>query len=185
MLRKVYLHGDLARLHDGPIVVAAETAAEAVEAVTRQIPGFKPAFNRPPKKVKVVGCEKVEDLFVPLDQDELHLVPQLNGGKKGGWVQILIGIALVAISFIPGLQAFATLASILLKAGALLILGGLVQLLSPKPSSDDERQRSDYLGAPGNTVRIGTRIPILYGRYRVYGHYLSFDIHATRVAAEV
>ena len=69
-------------------------------------------------------------------------------------------------------------ASLLMKVGALALLGGLSQLLAPTPEAEEEQNRSAYLGAPGNTVKIGTRIPILYGRHKVYGHFLSFDINA-------
>lgn len=175
------LHGDLRSLHDGPIRVFAKTAAEAIEAVSRQVKGFAPKLKRGYRRVKAVGFDTVESLFEPLKTDEIHLVPQFNGGKRGGFIQILLGAVLLAASFlIPGLGA--TFAGMLMKAGALLILGGISQLLSPTPSSESEEQRSHYLGAPGNTTRIGTRIPILYGTHKVSGHFLSFDVNATQVA---
>ncbi|BCJ91772.1 hypothetical protein IZ6_25070 [Terrihabitans soli] len=119
----------------------------------------------------------MEDLYKSLQADDLHILPQLTGGKSGGFVQILIGAALVAASFIPGINAVA--AGMIMKVGALLILGGLAQMLAPAPLDDQsEQDRSRYLGSPRNTVQIGTRIPILYGRFRVYGHFLSFDINS-------
>ena len=175
MLRTVYLHGSLAALHPGPIQIHATTVAEAVEGISRQIEGL----HR--RRIAVVDAETIEDLFrfLPEDQTEIHIVPQLNGGKSGGFTQILIGAALVAASFIPGLNA--TVATMILQAGALAILGGLSQLLAPQPKADDEQEKNRYLGAPKNTVEIGTRIPILYGEFRCYGHWLGFDINAMEV----
>lgn len=168
--RIVVLHGHLARFHEGPIRIVANTIAEAVEAVSRQV---FPSRQR----VKIVGCETEEDLYRDLgDQEEIHIVPQLSGGKRGGLLQILLGIALVGLGFFLGPATW--LGSMLMKVGAMAVLGGLAQLLAPQPEDDKEEKKSRYLGAPQNTVQIGTRIPILYGEYRVYGHYLAMNVDA-------
>ena len=168
--RVVVLHGHLSRFHDGPIRVVAKTVAEAVEAVSRQVFPSR-------QKVKVVGCETKEDLYRDLgDQEEIHIVPQLSGGKKGGLLQILLGVALVGIGFFVGPATW--FGSMLMKVGAMAVLGGLAQLLAPQPEDDKDDNKSRYLGSPANTVKIGTRIPILYGEYRVYGHYLAMNIDA-------
>lgn len=179
MLRRVHLHGYLAAFHEGPITVAGNTVADIVEGVTRQLPGFAPHPVRGRHRIKVVGFETYESVHTPLSPDvvEIHIVPQLAGGKNGGFLQILLGAALLAVGFFLGPATF--LGSTLMKVGALAILGGVTQLLSPSPEADsDEQTKSKYLGAPKNTVQIGTRIPILYGRHRVYGHFLSFDLNA-------
>jgi len=173
MLRQVHLHGYFTAFHDGPIAVVAETVSDAVEAVTRQLKGFQPTV-RGRHRVKVVGHETTEALYQPLGETvDIHLVPQFAGGKSGGFIQIIIGAVLVAGSFLlPGPWA-----PYLMATGAMLMLGGLVQLLSPAPG---EEKKSRYLGTPKNTVEIGTRIPILYGEDKVYGHYLSFDVDALK-----
>ncbi|RWB08775.1 MAG: tail assembly protein [Mesorhizobium sp.] len=152
--------------------------AEVIECVTRQLPGFAPRPVEGRHRIKVVGCETRQSLYCPLgDQTEIHIVPQFNGGKSGGLGQILIGAALIAIGvFTFGATTF--WGSMLLKVGALSLLGGLAQLLAPTPENDTSKDQSRYLGSPKNTVSIGTRIPILYGEDRVYGQFLSFDINA-------
>ncbi|WP_454287268.1 hypothetical protein [Rhizobium arsenicireducens] len=177
MKRKIVLHGYFAAFHDGPIEVSGDTVADIIEGLTRQVAGFAPDPIKGRHRVKVVGYEREEDLHTYLGPDvtEIHLIPQLNGGKQGGLMQVLLGVVLIGVGFMLG----GPLGSMLMKAGALAILGGLTQMLAPKPETDkDTGPTSIYLGAPKNTVKIGTRIPILYGRYRVYGHYLSFDINA-------
>lgn len=176
---EVILHGRFAKYHEGPIKVEGENAFQIVEALSRQIVGFQPHPITGKARVKVVGYETEESLYVDLAPDTvLHITPQLNGGKSGNaFLQIVAGIALIGVSFIPGIGALA--ASIAMKVGTMLVLGGLSQLLAPAPENDkDEQVKSRYLGAPGNTVQIGTRIPILYGEDRVYGHFLSFDINS-------
>lgn len=182
MKRRVHLHGYLAKFHDGPVEIVAETAADAVEGVTRQLAGFAPRPRLGRHRIKVVGCETREDLYRNLgDQEDIHIVPQLSGGKEGGLIQILLGVALVALGFFTGGATW--FGGLLIKVGAMMILGGLVQALSPQPDAEDEKQRTRYLGAPQNTVKIGTRIGILYGTDRVGGHFLSFDINAVRGGA--
>ncbi|RWI74785.1 hypothetical protein [Mesorhizobium sp.] len=168
---KVFLHGYFAKFHPGPIEVNASTVAEAVTLVTRQLPGFRPNAVRGRHRITVAGCENVENLYRPAVNGEIHLIPQFAGGKSGGFLQILLGVALVAVGWFAGI-------GFLLQAGALIFLGGISQLLMPAPDAEDNEKKSRYLGAPKNTVEIGTRIPILYGEDLVGGHFLSFDTDA-------
>ncbi len=168
---KVHLHGYFASFHQGPIEVVASTVAEAVSFVTRQLPGFQPNAVRGRHRAAVVGCNTIEDLYRPAEGGEIHLIPQFAGGKKGGFVQIIIGAALIAVGVFTQ-QAW------LVQAGALMLLGGVAQFLMPTPDAEDQSKKSRYLGASGNTVEIGTRVPILYGEDLVYGHFLSFDTDA-------
>lgn len=179
MLRRVFLHGTLKKLHDGPIEVVASNVAEAIRHVSLQVPGFEPNALTGYKRIQVAGCDTIEDLFADNDMEEIHIFPQFNGGKKGGFLQILIGAALVVASFVvPGGPI---IAGLLLKVGALVVLGGVLQLFSA-PNRDSgpaaQQQANHYLGAPKNTVAIGTRIPILYGRRKIGGHILSINVNA-------
>lgn len=175
MLRRIHLHGSLKTLHPGPIEVYAASVAEALKAVTSQIPGFRGNAVEGPRRIKVMNYETVESLIVPSADEDLHVFPQLNGGKSGGFFQILIGAVLIAASFVPGLQAFAP---ILLKIGIMMVIGGILQLFNtPKRDNKDSvEKKSHYLGTPKNTVEIGTRIPILCGEDKIGGHYISFNI---------
>lgn len=180
MIRSVVLHGPFAAYHDGPIQMGGDTVAEIVEAVTRQIKGFAPHPVTGKARIKVEGFDTYESLFETLGEDveEIHIVPQFIGGKNSNaLMQIGLGLALVGLGFALGPAAY--WGSMAIKAGALMVLGGLAQILAPAPEADKETtSKNQYLGAPKNTVAIGTRIPILYGEDRVYGHYISFDINA-------
>lgn len=177
---KVHLHGYLSEFANGPVEVMADTIAEAVEAVTRLLPSFRPNAVRGRHRIKVVGADVLEDLYKPLDKEEIHIVPQFCGGKEGGFFQMLLGVALVGVGLLLG--AGGMVGGLLIKVGAMMFLGGLAQLLAPQPEDNDDEKKNRYLGAPKNTVKIGTRVPILYGQTQVYGHYLSFDIDAIDVS---
>lgn len=178
MLRRIHLHGSLKSIHPEVIELHAATVAEALQAITRQLKGFAGNAVTGPLRVKVAGFETVESLIAPSDARDLHLFPQLNGGKNGGFFQVLIGAVLIAASFIPGVGT--TLGPILLKVGIMMVLGGVLQFFNtPKRDNKDSvEKKSHYLGAPKNTVEIGTRIPILCGEDKIGGHYLSFNIDA-------
>lgn len=179
MLRKIYLHGYLAEFHDGPITMVGDTVAELIEGVTRQVKGFQPDPVRGRHRIKVAGFDTEESLHTHLgpEIEEIHITPQMSGGKKGGLLQILLGAVLIGVGMLIG--AGTMIGSMMMKVGALALLGGLSALLAPQPEADkSEQNRSAYLGAPKNTVKIGTRIPILYGEHLVFGHFLSFDINA-------
>lgn len=176
-VKRLHFHGPLKKLCPEPVEFICDTVAEAIEAISKQIPAFK---SRP--KVSVVGFETVDSLYKTTDIEDIHITPALVFGKKRGLVQTVIGAVLIAASILmPGLPTWA--ATALFMAGVSLTTGGIVQMLTPVPTVDtvqsEEEERSKYLGTPRNTTRIGTPIPILYGKRRVGGHILSFNIDAT------
>jgi predicted phage tail protein len=114
---------------------------------------------------------------------DIHLIPQLNGGKNGGFFQVLIGAVLVAASFAATALGLPTIGGILLKVGITLMIGGVLQLLQQPPRENDSNSKKNhYLGSPQNTTQIGTTIPILCGRRKVGGQFLSFQIAPVEVA---
>ena len=178
---RVMFHGSLqAMVPDGIEVIdfAVKTVRECVEAVSIQIP----AFNKGPRKlVQILGVQNEHDLLRE-DVDVVHIMPAFVGGKRGGLVQILLGGLLIAASILlPGLGTIAgvSLNTILFNAGLAIALSGIASLFAPKPPSNvasTNPEGSKYLGAQGNTVKIGTRIPLGYGRQKIYGHILSFNV---------
>jgi predicted phage tail protein len=103
-----------------------------------------------------------------------------------------VGVVLIGVAFYLGGAALAgptlfgttTVSSLMFNFGLSLVMGGLLEMLSPAPKMDSsgnaasDPEASKYLGATQNTVKIGTRIPLLYGRHIAYGHYISFDVDA-------
>lgn len=179
MLRRIHLHGILKPIHPGPIEVYAASAAEALRAISRQLPGLAGNAVTGPPRIKVAGHETIESLIGPSDAVDLHVVPQFCGGKSGGFFQVLIGSLLVAASFAL-LPVAPTFAPILMKLGAMMVIGGVLQMIvaPDRDKKDALEKKNHYLGAPRNTVEIGTRIPVLCGEDKVGGHFLSFQIDA-------
>jgi predicted phage tail protein len=195
MRLKIILHGALRNLQRDPVEIEAKTPLEALKTYFTQAKQFAPTPGNLPWRVKVAGFEDIGALSSPTEKTELHVVPDFDVSGKSPLIAIGIGIVFIAASFIPGLNAAVwaggpTIASIVLGIGVSIALGGLMQLISPAPSAvtssgsnaTGDPAASKYLGAPKNTVAIGTRISILVGRYLGAGQYLSFDIQAMDVA---
>lgn len=186
MMKKIILHGKLKELYDKPIEVEASTIAEAVRAL-QFIPELQPEDGKP-WPVTIQGVTNEIALYAETDQEEIHIYPRVGGaGGRGGLLQILLGITLIALAFVlPGTaigMALGLTKGTLLLGGAMMVLGGVMQMLMPVPETDSS-EASLYLGAGVNTVKIGTRIPVVYGTRKIGGHYLSFDVDAKDIALE-
>jgi predicted phage tail protein len=180
---KVFLHGPLKEAGVEFYEVAARTAAQALEILSGQIKSLRPDAVRGRRRVQVRECPEAEDLYRNVG-DEIHVIPAMKFGKDNGVVQIVVGAVLIVAGMATG-QVWASklgaqIATGMIAAGIGMIVGGLITMIAPQPSLEDNENtmRSRYLGAPGNTVRIGTTVPLLLGRRRVGGHFLSLQIDA-------
>ena len=191
------LHGRLRKLAPEGLWVDVATAAEAILAMSHALAkDLMPTPARPRQTVCIPGYEVDQDFYtlLPPEVTELHIVPVMMGGKGGGILQMVVGAVLIVVGVIVGIWAGwtgvgGTVAYGLISMGIGMMLGGVLAMLSPGPKPFDTpkidmegRTASLYAGRPRNTTKIGTRIPICYGRYRLYGHILSSDIQATEVA---
>lgn len=177
--RRVVLHGFLKKLHpEGSLLLTFNTPAEAIEMITSQVPELFRNHNRPQIPIQIVANNRwikdPEEIFQEFKGDELHLVPMVCGGKNF-FTTILIAAALVAASFIPGLNTY--VAAALFSAGIGVALMGISQLLQPTPKADKTHAPSGSFGPPKNTVKIGTRVALCYGkRVAIGGQILSYNV---------
>ncbi len=189
--RRIHLYGYLRDICPDVIELTADTVAEAINGLQKVKRGlFQPnAIEGTRPTIKVLGFDTVESLTAKSDVQDLHIVPAFSGGKSG-WVSILVGAVLIAAAFIPGVGeaiAGATFglfgASNLALIGTGLVLGGLTQTLFPVKLADQQLDQNNYLGSPQNTVKIGTRIPLLFGTCLAYGQFLSYNVAALNLNA--
>ena len=174
-MKTLIFHGSLKNLVPDPIQVHARSVAEALSLLAGFSPFNKPGFSRP--HVRVKGFDSRDSLYVETEETEIHIYPTHigGGGGKPGVLQVALAAVIAVVNFFtfnnPHVYMFA----------ASLAVGGLIQMLTPQPdlSGDSENQdKSRYLPSNKNTTKIGTPISLLFGRRRVYGHYLSFDVDA-------
>ena len=203
-LKKVFIYGKLKQLIGRDFVeLSGDTVYELVSGVSANFKTvLQPAPGKPKMICKVRGFDTEESLHRTLtdDETEIHLYPTLlGGGGNGGLMKVIVGaiiLAVVAFAIVAtgglaalaaGTTAFTAFGSTLLMTGATMFIGGLLELLAPQPkmdlSSSNDIESSKYLGSQGNTVKIGTSIPIIFGEHLAFGHYISFNVDATNVAA--
>lgn len=180
-LREIRLYGHLGqrfgRLHH----LAVANTAEAIRALAANFPGFERALmdHKPGWHVSAgeAHLEQVERVHDPIGAaDVIRIIPAIAGAKSG-WMSILIGVALIAaVAVIAGpaaLFATGTLGGVVGSIGFSLVLGGVAQLLAPKPemqagSGAAEDQKPSYVfSGPINTSQQGVGVPICYGEMTI------------------
>lgn len=184
LLMKIKLHGIFKEAYPGDFEIEADTVADAIEGWSRQVKFYEHLSYEYRPVVRVVGFDDYDSLYEKTEQNEIHLVPAMMGGG-GKFGSILIGAALIGLSFIPGAQAGTLLlgkfATGVLATGIGMVLSGVMGLFikAPSVSKANDPEASKYLGLSNNTTAIGTPIAICYGEVPVDGHVLTLNVDAT------
>lgn len=175
---------------------------EMLRAMCSQVPGFKKymsnahhsgvrfAFFRDGENIGV------EEFELTSTASDFTMMPVTEGAKQGGVLQIVIGaVALVAAFFTAGgslalwgaaMSAGAISATTVLTGiGLSMMLGGVVQMLTPQPkinigaSSSTDNKPNYAFGAPVNTVAMGYPVPLLYGQREIGGAIISAGLFSS------
>jgi len=198
MLRKIKLYGKLAKFVGHRILEAdVATAAEAVRFLVANWPELERHMADQHYRVSVGTYDlDLEELHDPAGQQEIKIVPVM-AGAGGAAGRIILGVLLIAGAFFTGgatlgllgLAAPVALSSVLLFAGATLVLGGVAQLLTPTPkvptgpdTQNDPRKSYSFSGIQ-NTSRQGVPVPIVYGETIVGSVVISAGIDTVQVQA--
>ena len=112
------------------------------------------------------------------------MIPVVIGSKQAGLLQTVVGAVLVVVGVAVGYLSGGTLSAVgygAAKLGAAMMLGGVVQMLSPQPSGLASKQSADNqasyaFGGITNTAAQGYPVPLLYGRRRIGGAIISAGI---------
>jgi predicted phage tail protein len=201
MLRKIRLYGALAKFVGHRVLEAdVATAAEAVRFLVTNWPELERHMADQQYRVRTAASDLgEEDLHNPMGQ-ELRIIPVVEGAGNVG--RIILGIALIALAFVPGIgwaagaAATSTTAAtagslkliggIFLNVGVGLVLTGVSNLLTPTPTitkdEGDPRKSFSFSGIQ-NTSRPGVPVPIVYGEVIVGSVVVSAGIDIVQVAA--
>lgn len=195
-LRAIRLHGALGKRFGRVFRLAVASPAEAVRALSAQLPGFREEIEagrwrvyRGPRKLGRDLDEREVRLGLGAHEREVHFVPVVAGAKRGGFGKIVLGALLVAASFaVPAAGVFGVAAlsgSAVFGLGLSLGLAGLSQALAPTPSAArygerDPEARSNLFGAPVNITSEGAAIPVVFGTCEVGSIVVSSTILTER-----
>ncbi|MDP0450730.1 tail assembly protein, partial [Glaesserella parasuis] len=104
------------------------------------------------------------------DDCTVHFTPVVAGaGKSVGFVQAIVGVALIAVAWWNPLGWTAGTAMMVGAMGASMAMGGVMQMLARPPDmntklSDSEKQQSTSFSNIRNLTPQGRPIPLLYGK---------------------
>ncbi|RDC66587.1 tail assembly protein, partial [Morganella morganii] len=155
------------------------------------IPGFERYLNTSKSRGLTYAVFRgkknigVDDLVFPVTDDVIRIVPVVIGSKRGGLLQVIFGAVMVAAAFWTGgasVAAWGAMHTGLAMTGVSMMLGGIIQMLSPQPGGlamkdQGENKPSYAFGAPVNTVSQGYPVPIGYGKRRIGGAVISAGIY--------
>ena len=191
MYRKIKLYGRLATFVGKRVLHAdVSSAAEAVRFLLANWPELERHMSDQHYRVSVGTYDlDLEELHHPAGAAPISFVPVMAGAGATG--RIIAGVALIALSFIPGFAAWAgpTAYALITGIGASLLIGGVAQLLTPTPSipkgvdSPNDPRKNYSFSSIQNTSRQGTPVPVVYGETIVGSVVVSAGIDIDQVAA--
>lgn len=123
-----------------------------------------------------------DDLGFPVTGETIRIVPVVIGSKKAGILQTILGAVLVVVGAVAFFGFGQPWGVNLMIAGGSMMLGGVVQMLSPQPAGlarreSPENKASYAFGGVTNTASQGYPVGLLYGKRRIGGAIISAGIY--------
>lgn len=178
-VRTILLYGPLRARFGREFRLAVSNMREAIHALSALVPGFREFMVQAAASKQEFAClhgdRRIgeERLGEWLDSEEpIRIAMVVKGNKRGGLFQIVLGaVLIVAATIASGGVAAAFAAEGLIGAaawmGASMMLGGVLQAISPQPqglsATDSPENGASYaFNGPVNMVAQGNPIPIAY-----------------------
>jgi Phage-related protein, tail component len=188
VMTQIELSGELGKIFGKIHHRLINKVSEAGTALAKTIPGFESYMISSKSRGLTFAVFKgkknigVDDLGFPVTGEVIRIVPVIIGGKKAGVLQTVLGAVLVAAGAVLSFTPWAAASPFLYKFGAAMMLGGVVQMLSPQPSGIASKQSADNrasyaFGGVTNTAAQGYPVPLLYGRRLIGGAIISAGIY--------
>lgn len=187
-IKKIKLSGSLGKRFGVFHEFAIDSYPEAIRALSSQVEGFKDYMqsfvgSRMQYAVFVDGVNiGMHDESAFACAKEIRIIPIPTGSKSGGLLQIVVGAVIMVAAFYTGGASFAlmgTFATSAFMMGGAMVLGGVMQMLSPQQGGSkleiqSSKNKPSYaFGGSVNTTAAGYPIPLPYGKRTVGGAVLS------------
>lgn len=188
-VKTIRLYGVLGERFGRVHPMAVSSPIEALKALSVMIPGFQQfMLESKGRGLTFAVFEgkrnlRKDDLQLQANGNDIRIAPVIMGSKKAGMFQTILGAVLVVAGAVLSFTPFAAASPYLYMTGASMMLGGVVQMLSPMQGGLASRQDPDNkpsyaFGGPVNTIAQGNPVPILYGKRRIGGAIISAGIYA-------
>ena len=203
MQRNIYLEGELGSKFGSKMSYNAPTVADVMKLLDVNNEDFRPYLIQAHEKgigfyIDVAGerLEYDEEILLPLNEGDITITP-VPAGSKGGAGKLLAAIAFIAILyFTGGFAGFGAATAptagygyLVAAGGALnmtgmlavglaasLAMSGLAEMMAPDPATDADQQSSYLFNGSEKNVIEGDPVPVLYGKLRIPGQPVSFEI---------
>lgn len=185
----VRLYGKLGALFGREHRLSVSSVREAVRALCIMLPGFERWLETSEERGVTYavfnGSRNISDQELRLNgvHEVIKIAPMIIGSKKAGAFQTIFGAVLVAIGVVLSFTPAAAASPFLYKMGAAMMLGGVVQMLTPSGTQgmtmDSGESRKSYsFGSPINQSAAGNGVNLLYGKRLIAGVLISGGIYA-------
>ncbi|MEL5344843.1 tail assembly protein [Serratia nevei] len=195
-VRTIELRGILGKKFTREFKYRARDVPHAIRALKGLISGFEKFMLESKQKgltfAIFVGDKNISEdqLAMTKGSENIRIIPVIIGSKRGGMFQTILGAAIIAAAvYFSGGTAAAAFSSAgvlnggLAMIGASMMLGGVIQMLSPQPgglsvSQDADNKPSYAFGGPVNSTAQGNPVGVLYGSREIGGAIISAGIYA-------
>jgi len=194
MLRKVYLEGEIGEKFGKEFDISANSFGSVIRCLEMNFPEFRPYLVDCAEKGINFTCQVADkpiqderELLLQYEEGGAMTITAIPAGSKSGIGKILAAIVIIAAAYYLGplgtslsnglgfsLSAGQALA--LAAVGVNLALTGLQQIMAPDPSTDNQQDESYLFQGAGQNIVEGDPVPVLYGKLRVPGRPISFEI---------
>lgn len=189
-LTTIRLYGALGARFGRVHKLAVQTSAEAVKALCINLDGLEQYLYNAKKNGMTFAVFRgkrnigVQDYRGLGGDTDIRIAPMMEGAKKAGMFQTILGAVLVVAGITYGVFTgdWAT-ASYAIQSGVAMMAGGIYQMLSPQPKGlqgrDDPDNKPSYaFGGAVNTLAMGNPVALLYGEREIGGAIISAGILA-------
>lgn len=192
VMTEIQLFGQLGKIYGKKHHRLIRTKHEASRALSATIKGFHQYMLSSQRRgityAVFSGKKNIgkDDLDYPVTGEVIKIVPVIIGSKRAGMLQTILGAVLVVVGALGATigQAWggAAWGPYAMQAGAALMAGGVIQMLSPQTAGlsskqDADNQASYAFGGVTNTAAQGYPVSLLYGKRRIGGAIISAGIY--------
>jgi predicted phage tail protein len=193
-LTTIRLYGALGARFGRVHKLAVQTSAEAVKALCINFDGLEDYLMNAKKNSMTFAVFRgkrnigVQDFQELAGKSDIRIAPVMEGAKKAGMFQTILGAVMVVAGIIVGVATGwtgvgLTFGAGLIMSGASMMAGGIYQMLSPQPKGlqgrDDPDNKPSYaFGGSVNTLAMGNPVAPLWGEREIGGAIISAGIVA-------
>lgn len=197
-MKTLNLYGSMQEKYPGVFKMDVATPAEAIRAMCIQLPGFEEdikAGNWRLVRGDLEGNDEVNEDGLQMtlgNQNEMHLIPVIEGANSGAGM-IIVGIVMIVAAFFTGgtsIAAWGAMSTMLAATGLGMAVGGIIASTTKMPgagasASGNEREadKASFLfDGPTNQSTQGVAVPRGYGRMLIGSIVVSAGLYAEPMA---